>query len=187
MNRGTVLVVTGPPAAGKTTVARTLATDRTPSVHLHADDFWAFLTTGYVEPWLPAARQQNDVVIRAICDATRAFADGGYHVVLDGVIGPWFLEELLSRCPPEEISIDYVMLLPQLTVLLDRLGKRTGHGFTSAEAAEHMYQEFIDARAGHERHVIDTSELTSASTLHAVRAARDIGQLRLTPDDAPGR
>jgi adenylate kinase family enzyme len=39
VKRGDVLVVLGPPAAGKTTVASLIAARRSPSVHLHADDF----------------------------------------------------------------------------------------------------------------------------------------------------
>lgn len=78
MAQGDVLVVSGPPAVGKTTVAGLLAERRSPSVHLHADDFWGFLKTGYIDPWLPAAHNQNVVVVEAACTSAGIFARGGY-------------------------------------------------------------------------------------------------------------
>jgi adenylate kinase family enzyme len=176
---GRLLVITGPPAAGKTTAARALACEHSPGVHLHADDFWAFIVAGYIEPWLPASHAQNEAVIRAVCDTARQFADGGFHVVLDGVVGPWFLDELVARCDPRQMHVDYAILLPSLPVLLERLAGRTGHGFTSEAAAQQMHAEFVEAGQAHDRHVIDTTGLTTEDVLTALRTARHDGRLRL--------
>ena len=62
---GELIVVTGPPGAGKSTVARVLA-DRFPrSALVTGDSFFAFVSGGWVAPWLPEAHEQNDVVLRA--------------------------------------------------------------------------------------------------------------------------
>ena len=52
---GSVLILTGPPGAGKSTIADILArASVTQSVHLHTDDFFdRYLKSGYVLPWLP--------------------------------------------------------------------------------------------------------------------------------------
>jgi|GEM_PF-4392598 len=47
---GRLIVLTGPPGAGESTVARFLADRLSPSVHLHCDDFWHFIKQGASAP-----------------------------------------------------------------------------------------------------------------------------------------
>ncbi|MGW4276135.1 hypothetical protein ACWEGQ_28125, partial [Streptomyces seoulensis] len=91
-NLGTVTVLTGPCVAGKSTVARLLADRFTPSVRLHGDDFFAVIAQGAIPPYLPEARRQNETVVAVQAAAAAGYAVGGYHVVFDGVVGPWFLD-----------------------------------------------------------------------------------------------
>ena len=84
---GSLLVVTGPPGAGKSTVARLLAEGAERSVLVEGDSFFGFLANGAVDPWLPASRDQNEVVTTASAAAAAAFARGGYTTVFDGMIG----------------------------------------------------------------------------------------------------
>jgi hypothetical protein len=46
---------------------------------------------GALAPVLPEAHAQNAVVMEALAAAAHAYARGGYFVVVDGIIGPWFL------------------------------------------------------------------------------------------------
>src|SRR5579862_5202856 len=90
---GEVLILTGPPGVGKSTIAHALATScRVPAAHLHADDFWHFIKSGWIAPYLPAADTQNRIVINAVSAAAHACAAGGFFVVVDGIVGPWFLQ-----------------------------------------------------------------------------------------------
>jgi hypothetical protein len=105
-----LLVVTGPPAAGKSTVAR-LVTDRfEPSALVEGDAFFAFLARGAIEPWLPQSADQNEVVIQAAATAAGRYAAGGITTVYDGVVGPWFLPTFAAASGLE--ALDYVVLLP---------------------------------------------------------------------------
>jgi predicted kinase len=179
MAAGRVLVVSGPPAAGKTTVSEILTARRSPSVHLHADDFWGFIKVGYIDPWLPDSHQQNVVVIDAVCTSAGVFARGGYDVVLDACLGPWFVPDLMALIG-DSVEIDYAVLLPPWETVRHQLGDRTDHGFTSEDAALHMYREFASSLTGFESHVIDAAGAPPEEVADAVEAAATEGRLRLT-------
>jgi hypothetical protein len=85
---GSLLVITGPPGAGKSTLARLVADTAGRSVLVEGDAFFAFLASGRVDPWLSGSHEQNTVVTKAAASAAGRFARGGYATVYDGVVGP---------------------------------------------------------------------------------------------------
>jgi cytidylate kinase len=139
---GEVIVVTGPPGAGKSTVAERLAGLLDPSALVAGDDFFAFLKNGAVPAWLPGAHRQNTAVIEAAAAATGRLSEH-CDVVYDGVVGPWFLESFRTAAGLDRLH--YLVLLPPLHVCLDRVENRRGHGFTDLDAARDMWLEFHDA------------------------------------------
>ena len=94
MNQGRIIVITGSPGTGKTTTASIVAkeSDLAKSVHMHTDDFFHYLSKGAILPHLPESNEQNAVVIEAFLAAAKRYASGGYDVIVDGIVGPWFLE-----------------------------------------------------------------------------------------------
>src|SRR5512145_730498 len=85
-----IVVVTGPPGAGKSAVAAALVESFEPGALVEGDAFFAFLRRGSISPWLPAAHEQNEHVVRAAAAATGRLAER-CTVVYDGVVGAWFL------------------------------------------------------------------------------------------------
>ncbi|MGI8682337.1 MAG: hypothetical protein ACR2JO_09490 [Mycobacteriales bacterium] len=63
-----------------------------PTALVAGDDFFAFIDQGYIAPWTAEAHQQNEIVVEAAAAAAGRLTLGGYTVVYDGAIGPWFLE-----------------------------------------------------------------------------------------------
>ena len=73
---GFILIISGPPGAGKSTVARRLAETRDGlAVHVPTDAFYNAILSGYVAPWLAESHQQNITVTQAIAAAGGAPAD----------------------------------------------------------------------------------------------------------------
>ncbi len=131
------VVVTGPPGAGKSTVATLLAGTFPVAALVPGDTFFAFWSHGFVDPWLPEAQQQNETVLRAAGAAVGAYARGGCRVVYDGVLGPWLLPAFLDATGLP--ALHYVVLLPSVDVVLARSGHPfagpAGHGLTPTGAS----------------------------------------------------
>jgi predicted ABC-type ATPase len=169
-----LLIVTGPPGAGKSTVAALLADRLDRSALVRGDDFFAHLRRGAIDPWLPAADEQNQVVIRAAAAAAGRLVEGGLSTVYDGVLGPRHLPLFVEASGLA--TVDYVVLLPPLDVTLERVATRTGHGFTDADAAAHMHAEFSRAEL-EPRHLVG-GHGSPADTVDAIEDARSARLLR---------
>jgi len=138
-----LIVVTGPPGSGKSTIAPVLCRMFTASALVAGDDFFSFIDQGYLEPWTAEAHQQNETVVEAAAAAAGRLSVGGYTVVYDGVLGPWFIDSF--RVASGLNSLHYAVLLPPEQHCVDRVRSRAGHGFTDLPATRHMYREFADA------------------------------------------
>jgi predicted kinase len=176
---GTVLVLSGPPGAGKTTVARLLTAATSPSVHLRTDDFWAFIVRGAIPPYLSGARRQNEVVMAVLATAAAGYAGGGYCVVVDGVVGPWFIEAFRGAAQAAAVPLHYVVLRPDEDSTLARAVARGNGALTEPEPVLDMHRQFRDL-GGYERHAIDSTSLDPAATADTISRRRAAGQFLLT-------
>ncbi len=178
-----LLVLTGPPGAGKSTVAARVVAALPVAALVPGDTFFAFWARGAIAPWLPEAHEQNAVVLRAAAAAAGALAAGGCPVVYDGVVGPWFLPlfaRAASRQGLADDDLHYAVLLPGLELVRRRVATRAGHGFTDPEATVRMHAEFATA-AVDPRHVIaDPPDDPSAVARLVLQRWRD-GALRHRP------
>ena len=178
---GSLLVVTGPPGAGKSTVARRLARRAGRSVLVEGDAFFGFLANGAIAPGLPESNTQNTVVTEAAASAAGRFATGGYTTVYDGVVGPWFLATFAAATGLARL--DYVVLLPSEEICVRRVGTRQDHAFSDEAATRKMHAEFAQA-AIDRRHVLVDPPDDSVAVIRLVEAARDRGDLayRIEPE-----
>ena len=145
-----LILVTGPPGAGKSTVAAALAARSDPSVLVSGDAFFDFLATGAIEPWLPESNAQNEVVTEASAVAAGRFARD-YCTVFDGMVGPWFLPTFGRATGVDRLH--YVVLLPSLDRCLERVATRLDHEFDDPAATRKMHGEFTRAEVD-PRHVV---------------------------------
>ena len=172
---GEILILTGTPGSGKTTTAKALAAEGgSAKVHLHSDDFWHFIKNGAVAPYLPEARQQNAVVVDVLAKAAQGYAKGGFFVIVDGIIGPWFLDLFTALGVP----LHYVVLRPPLEVAIRRCRDRGGDTLTDPEPITALHQQL--SKLGElEKHAIDGGDQGRERTLTAVLEAMRSSRFRL--------
>ena len=170
-----LIVVAGPPGAGKSTVAAVLADGFASSALVAGDAFFAFIRQGYVLPWLDEAARQNDAILAAAAVATGRLVTGGYPVVYDGVIGPWSLPAFLAATGLSELH--YAVLLPSVDCCVARVENRVGHGFADLAATRQVHRMFADAQIP-ARHLITDDAADPVSIAARIRAGMADGTLR---------
>jgi predicted kinase len=154
-----LLVVTGASGVGKSSVSHAVAATLERSVHLRVDDFLFSVVGGWIDPWLPAAAQQNDAVGRAAIAAAMQFVAAGYTVVVDGTIFPDAIDELAPACREHEVPLHLVVLRCPVDVARERALDRA-HDRTAAdpqpESAAILHTRFEEL-GSYERYAIDAS------------------------------
>ena len=172
-----ILIVSGPPGAGKTTVARRLAeTSAAPAVHLHTDSFYEAIRAGFIAPWLAESNEQNRTVSRAIVAAAGAYAAGGYRVVVDGVVGPWFLDIYRSEGARLGVALDYVVLRADRETVAARARDRADQPLPAYPPR--IFAGFADL-GPYEPHVIDSGTQSVDGLVERIRAGCADGRFRL--------
>ena len=178
---GRIIPLSGSCGSGKTTTARLLA-ERSScgrTVHLHTGDFYQYICSGYIPPWMEESGEQNDTVIQAAAAAAGAFCKGGYEVYVDGVIGPWFLTPWL-RLAEAGMDIRYLILRPSEEETAARASAREQKEEfpLNLEMVRKLWRSF--SRLGpYERNTVDTTGQTAEESAAQILRALQDGRFRI--------
>ena len=170
MTQGRMSVMTGSPGTGKTTTASIVAKESNmdKSVHMHTDDFFHYLSKGAIPPHLPESNEQNLVVIEAFLEAAKRYARGGYDVIVDGIVGPWFLEPWRALVR-EDYEVHYIVLRASKEETMKRAVERSKlDRKTNVELVETMWEQFCNLGI-YESNVIETTTYSIQEAVFAVK------------------
>ena len=170
MKKGRIIVITGSPGTGKTTTASIVAkeSDMDKSVHMHTDDFFHYLSKGAIPPHLPESNEQNLVVIEAFLEAAKRYARGGYDVIVDGIVGPWFLDPWI-KAAQENYEVHYIILRATKEETMKRAIERSKlNKETNINLVETMWNQFNNL-GKYESNVIDTTNSSIEETVLKVK------------------
>ncbi|NKV71920.1 AAA family ATPase [Rhodococcus hoagii] len=155
---GHVIILTGPPGAGKSTLAAKLA--RCSSKAFICTRTTSGTSSSRVRyPHEPASDAQNQTVMDVIAGAAYTYALGGFTTVIDGIVGPWMLDHFRTRAAQHpELAVHYIVLRPQRDITLQRAQARTAPNALIDEGPIlSMWDQFSDL-AELESHALDTSD-----------------------------
>ncbi len=136
-----IVIVSGPPGAGKSTVCDLLCERYDRTVHLVTDDAYAWIRMGYIPPWKPGSMRQNMMVSRAAARAATAFAQEQYGVLVDGVVGPIHLPVYIEEMRHAAVPIHYTVLLPPVEETMRRARLRAETDRRAAAEFERQAQD----------------------------------------------
>jgi shikimate kinase len=178
-----LLLLTGSPGCGKTTVAPLVADRHEPSACLDLDWFFAKLRRGVIEPWKEAAHRQNRVVLTAAAEAAAAFAIGGYFTVAEGILYPFMLDLFAAACAPHGITLDYAVLRAPIGVVQQRVQDRQAeplHAGALADAAvvDDLWAQF-ERHGVEERHRVDSGARSPEDVAAEIDRRMGAGEFRL--------
>jgi predicted kinase len=172
-----ITVVSGCPGTGKTSVAAALAASSVRGVHIEADVFFHFIVHR-IPPIHRDAHDQNATAVRAIAAAAWAFASNGYEVVVDGVIGPWFVPTFMEQLESFNVDVDYLVLRAPLDQTLQRAMARAKTRADHETVVRHMHPGFATL-GPFEAHAIETGGQTIDETLAVVARGRSTNRFRV--------
>ena len=119
-----LIILTGPPGVGKSTVGEKLAKMFPRSVNFSLDDLRSFVKSGNVPPWEDTEEEgQSVLATRIAIDMVKRYEAKNFVVILDDVIDDPQVEVYM-----EELSdVKAFLLLPRLEVAQQRDMGRSPH------------------------------------------------------------
>jgi predicted ABC-type ATPase len=180
-----IVIISGPPGAGKSTVCEALCQRYDRTVHLTTDDMYGWIRMGYIAPWKPGSMRQNMMVSRSAARAATAFAQEQYGVFVDGVIGPLHLPLYIEEMRVAGVPVHYAVLLPPVEETMRRARVRAetdGHARAQYEQQAQdgkmlarVHAMFADT-ASLPGWTLDNSDMTAEQTADAVMEACSRGE-----------
>jgi adenylate kinase family enzyme len=171
-----VLIITGPPGAGKSTVAQALAERYDRVAHIDVDTLRHFVTpTGYVSPGKPGFERQHALATRNACAMARNFLEERIAVIIDDVvITRADLDAYVSELKSAGVPVHYIRLWMSLDVcqMRNRARREARQPDSRVETVWRQFEATGDIGGS----TIDSANLDAYATADRVQALTTSGQ-----------
>jgi Mg-chelatase subunit ChlI len=169
-----IILLSGPVGAGKSTVARELiALLPAPVAYLEGDTFWSFI----VKTDGGRRNLRNFKTISASMTAAAVpYALAGYQVIVDFSIPPSFLDTARAVAKVKNVALDYVVLRPSEAVCAARAASRSEGVIPDYEPYRELYLAF----EGADHCTIQDDSSDAASLALRVRDGLNTGKFRIS-------
>ena len=168
-----VILLSGPPGAGKSTVAQQLtALTQGQVAYIEGDAFWKFFAKGFD---IPGRRKNFKTVITSMLVAAIPYARAGYTVIVDFTIPPWFLSTAYTLAQTRNVPLDYIVLYPPEEVCAKRAATRAEGVIDDYTVFKEFYASFSDAT----RHIISDETADAAKLAAYIREELNGGRFRV--------
>ena len=157
-----LIVLSGPPGAGKTSVGEELAKRFPRSVFFSLDTIRHFVKSGYAEPWRDEAADQLRLSESIAAEMIRRQTEAGYVVIIDGI----FFDDQLKKLRREFHDVHGFVLLPGLETVIRRDRQRPADQ-REPERSQILHRDFSRATFTHFR-VLDSTGQSLAETVDAI-------------------
>lgn len=165
-----IILITGNMAAGKSTVAQSLAERLPKSVHLRGDIFRRAIVNGQAEMTLNLsadAYQQLQLRYHLAAMVARQYLQAGFTVVYqDIIIGPTLAEVVASF---HDVLLSVIVLCPQAKVVAARDAARSKTGYAN-EAMVYAFDRILRTETPHLGYWLDSTHLTVEETVDRILA-----------------
>lgn len=177
MNTPFILFITGISAAGKSTIAQSVAERLPRSVHLRGDLFRRMMVNGEVEITVPlsdAAHEQLWLRYQMAATAAMMYADAGFTVVYQDVVLGNYVQQTVDLFHRHPLYL--VVLCPAAEVVAEREAARRKTGYSDTLTIEAL-DRGLREETPHIGLWVDSSAMTVTETVDWILARLDEARL----------